>query len=265
MRKKLAVFIFCIFTAALAGAQLRSLANIFPNLEQDIILSILNDSGYVRASQRSSGFFVIGNRANCGLDPQIVNMVIQRNPGYLVESVSIISGSPGRISLLDIYNVLANVRDLAGRQYDSATRGRPTALFEDATRVESERNYNRTIADPPPSLFLPHSETVFIRLKDANFGNVFFRGELAIVQNGLRYTLVNFRNMTYLLIPVIREERFITQLYFEPIQEGVLVYSIAGVDISDFYANMISIPSAVSKRLGVITEWASDGIKRINR
>jgi hypothetical protein len=88
---------------------------------------------------------------------------------------------------------------------------------------------------------------------------------MAIIQNGLRYTLTNFRSMTYLLVPVIRDDRFIAQLYFEPIQEGILIYSIAGVDVSDFFASRIHINSAISKRLAVITSWAIDGIIQGNR
>jgi len=132
-------------------------------------------------------------------------------------------------------------------------------LFEEATRIVSERQTS-AIPDPPISNTLPQSETVFIRLRDTNFGNTFYRGEMELIQNGLRYTLSNFRNMTYLFVPVIREEKFIAQLYFEPIYEGVLIYSIAGADISDFFASRIHVDSAISKRLAVITAWAADGI-----
>jgi hypothetical protein len=49
-------------------------------------------------------------------------------------------------------------------------------------------------------------------------------------------------------------------MYFEPVQEGVLVYSIAGVDVSDFIASRIHIDSAIAKRLEVIISWAAGGI-----
>ncbi|MDR2257702.1 MAG: hypothetical protein LBE14_00980, partial [Treponema sp.] len=62
--------------------------------------------------------------------------------------------------------------------------------------------------------------------------------------------------------PVIKEEKFIAQLYFEPITEGVLVYSIAGADVSDFVASKIHMPSAIAKRLAVIISWVVDGISQ---
>jgi hypothetical protein len=85
---------------------------------------------------------------------------------------------------------------------------------------------------------------------------------MSLVQNGLRYSLTNFRNISYLFVPVIKEDNFIAQLYFEPIQEGLLIYSIAGAEISDFVASKIDIDSAITKRLNVIISWAVDGIRK---
>jgi hypothetical protein len=57
------------------------------------------------------------------------------------------------------------------------------------------------------------------------------------------------------------EEKFQANLYLEPLDEGMLIYSLAGTDVSDFIANRIDIPSAISKRLAVFIDWVSDGIK----
>jgi hypothetical protein len=187
---------------------------------------------------------------------------LSRNPGYLAESIIIIPGNPGFASLLDVYNALGNIRGLRGRLYNSHTRNQEIPLFEDATRILSER-HTTAIPDPLPARILPRSETVYIRLKDSNFGNTFYRGEMTLIQNGLRYTLTNFKSLSYFFIPVIREGKFIAQLYFEPIQEGILIYSIAGADVADIFASRIHVDSAISKRLAVITEWAAEGI--INR
>ena len=262
MTKKIIIAVFYLSAVINAYAQQRTFNDIFPNVSQDIRLAIFGNSGYVMASQKASGFQIIGNSQSTGLDPQIVNIVLEKNPGYLVESISVISLSPDTISLLDVYNVLGNIRGLSGRLYNSATRNQEVPLFEDATRIVSEGR-TTAIPDPAPAMILPRTETVYIRLKDANFGNSYYRGEMALIQNGLRYTLSNFRNLSYLFVPVIREGRFIAQLYFEPIYEGVLIYSIAGADISDFVASRIHMNSALEKRLAVITSWATEGI--INR
>jgi hypothetical protein len=181
-----------------------------------------------------------------------------------VESISIIPAEPGKITLLDIYNALGNIRDLKGRLYNSYSKSQSVPLFEDATRIRSEKQ-NTPIPDPPPVNNVPLRDTVYIRLKDVNFGNSFYRADLLLVQNGLCYILTNFKSLNYLFIPVIKEGNFTAMLYLEPIKEGVLIYGIVGADISDFFASRIHINSAIAKRLEVITSWAVDGISKTKR
>jgi hypothetical protein len=99
-----------------------------------------------------------------------------------------------------------------------------------------------------------------MRLKDVNFGNTYYRGDFALTQRGLYYSLTNYKNVTYLLVPAIKEEKFITQFYFEPIAEGILIYALAGADVSDFISSKIDMKSAISKRLAVIINWITNGI-----
>jgi len=188
-------------------------------------------------------------------------MILRKNPGYLVESILVIPEKPGSVSLLEVYNALGKIGDLKGRLYDSHSKGRPVPLFEEATRIVSERQTS-SIPDPAPSAKLPNTETVYIKLRDTNFGNTYYKGDMALVENGIRYTLTNFRTMSYLFVSVINKDKFTVQLYIEPIKEGILIYSVAGADISDFVASKIDIESAIAKRLAVITSWAVDGIKK---
>ena len=242
-------------------AQLRSFDDIFKGISSDIKKVVFSDSGYVRTIKISDGTnFSAGSPASgSGINPRIIDTVLSNNPGYIAESILVIPAEQGSLTLLNVYNALGNVRGLKGRLYNSATKNQEVPLFEDATRIRSEKQ-TTAIADPSPSRNLPQSETVYIRLKDSNFGNTYYRGEMSLIQNGLFYTLSNFRNMTFFLIPVIREGNFIAQLYFEPVREGVLIYSIAGADVSDFVASKVDIGSAIAKRLEVIIEWAAEGI-----
>jgi len=97
-------------------------------------------------------------------------------------------------------------------------------------------------------------------LKDANFGNSYYRGDIALFQRGLRYSLTNNKNISYFFITVIKEEKFTVQLYFEVISEGILIYSLAGADVSNFVSSRIDMSSAIGKRLAVIMSWAAEGI-----
>ena len=254
------IIVLIYFTCVMSAfAQLRSFNEIFPDINDDIRAAAFENNGYVRSSQRSNGFTPMGGEQTSAIDPQIINIVLSKNPLYLVESILVVPVKQGNSDLLDVYNALGNIRGLKGIMYPSHSREREVPLFEDATRIAGEKQ-TRAIPDPPPALTLPLTETIYVRLKDVNFGNTYYRAEIARVQNGLRYTLSNFRNITYLFLPVIKEEKFTAQLYIEPINEGVLIYSIAGADIPDMFASKINVESAISKRLAVITSWAADGI-----
>jgi hypothetical protein len=256
MQKKIILSFIFILCAIQVFSQTRAFNDIFPNLNAAVRAAAFSQTGYIKSAQAAGGFEIIGKNSN--LDSQIYEIILSRRPPYYVESLSVIPISQ-QITILDIYNALGNIRDLKGREYDSATRNQSVPLFEDATRITSERQLI-AIPDPTPARSVPRNETVYIRLRDINFGNSYYRGEITTFQNSLKYNLTNFRNLSYLLFPVIKEENFFAQLYIEPINEGVLLYSLAGADISDFVASRIHMESAISKRLVVINSWASDGI-----
>jgi hypothetical protein len=184
---------------------------------------------------------------------------LMRTGSYLAESLMVVPYTGKILNRLDAYNALGKIRDLKGRMYNSYSRGE-TPLFEDATRLESAQR-NNPIPDPPPAAFLPSSETVYMRLKDANFGNSYYRADISVNQYGVTCNLANYRNLTYLFFTVMKEESFSAVLYIEPLAQGTLVYSVASAETSDFVANRIDIPSAIGKRLAVFIGWAADGLK----
>jgi hypothetical protein len=245
--------IFCLFPAAVHP---RSLEELFPGLDPGIRDSIFSSRGFSQTLERDEG-----NRRfdSDRLAPRLFGGVMESRPSFLVESLLIVPRENDAVNLLTVYNALGKIRALKGRMYHSATRDRDIPLFEDATRIAGERK-NTPLPDPGPAASIPPAETVYLRLKDANFGNSFYRGEIALTDFGISYRLSNFKNLSYLFVPVIREERFIAQIYIEIITEGILIYSIAGADVSDFVASRIDMPSAVAKRLAVIISWIADGV-----
>jgi hypothetical protein len=236
----------------------RSFDEIFPGIPPAVRGAAFSSDGCTKTEKKipSSELFASGKSA---VDPQIIEAVFSKQPGFLVESIIVIPDSSGKYSLLDVYNALGRVRGLKGRLYRSHTRNEFIPLFEEVTRIESAKK-NVPVADPAPASSIPPSESVFMRLKDVNFGDSYYRGEMALVQRGLRYSLSNYKNISYYFIPVIKEERFNAQFYFELITEGILVYSLAGADVSDFVSSRIDMESAIAKRLAVITGWVVEGI-----
>jgi hypothetical protein len=236
----------------------RSFNEIFPGIPSSVREAVFSSEGFYRSSEKAPLSALAGS-GQSAIDPQIIEAVFLKQPRFLVESIMVVPGRADEYSLLDVYNALGKIKALKGRLYHSFTRNENIPLFEDVTRIESAQK-NIPVADPPSASKIPSSETIYIRLKDVNFGNTYYRGDMKLVQNGLRYSLFNNKNVTYFFVPVIKEEKFVVQLYFEPITEGILIYALAGVDVSDFVSSRLDMASAISKRLAVIIGWVAEGI-----
>ncbi|MDR1374948.1 MAG: hypothetical protein LBJ24_08255, partial [Treponema sp.] len=219
---------------------------------------IFSPGGYVESDDASAGLKL---RPSAASELRIADAVQARNPSFFVESLLIIpSGGAGVPNLLNAYNALGRVRDLTGRLYHSSVRGGEVPLFEDATRIEGVKKTS-PIPDPPGAYSIPSRETIYLRLKDVNFGNSYYRTDISVDRQGLLYRLTNFKNLSYGIIPVIREEKFITHLYVEPVAEGLMIYSVSGANVSNFISSRINVTSAIRKRVEVIIDWLVDGVK----
>jgi hypothetical protein len=249
----LGIGIFCFFPLF---AQTRSFDDVFPRLSPEIRALAFSPEGFVDASEKDTGFHLLDSNE---LVPRLSAGVLNSGPSFVVENLQLIPRGNSPSNLLDVYNALGNIRALKGRLYHSATRNQNIPLFEDATRIAGAKRTS-PIPDPPPASSLPPSETIYLRIKDVNFGNSYYRADMRLDRFGLLYRLSNNKNLSYLFIPVIKEEKFVAQLYFESVTEGVLVYGIAGAEVSDFVSSKIDMPSAIAKRLAVIISWVVDGI-----
>jgi hypothetical protein len=253
--------ILAALTMPLFG-QARSFAVLFPDLDESAKAEVFSPNGLLNETEKSGETPPVPRLFPPFLSGTgIIDSIMPQNSSFLVESLMVIPLSGYSEGLTGIYNAFSRIGDLQGRRYHSATRDRDVPLFEDATRIEGPKKLS-PIPDAPPVRMMPPETTIFIRLKDINFGNSYYRADIKSNQWGLTFSLSNFRNITYFLIPVIKENKFNAHLYIEPITEGILIYSIAGADISDFISSRIHMPSAIQKRLAVIMEWVIDGIHK---
>lgn len=175
-------------------------------------------------------------------------------------AVPTVSPPGSSFEMLRIYGAISRTRDLSGRLYHSHSRNKDIPLFEEVTRIESLRN-QRAIPDPSGFTSIPERETLFIKLKDANFGTCFYQADLEQWDRGLLYTLTNARSLTYGIIPIIGEQKLIAQIYLEPLTEGILIYALAGSEVPALIASQVHMPSAIEKRLNVIIQWLVDGLR----
>jgi len=238
-------------------SSLRSFDNLFPGLSDERKKEIFSENGMIRSLGKNKTLEIMPS-PDSGID--IYRIMLEKKPSYFAEALLVFPYSNKVLDRLDAYNALGKIRDLKGRLYHSASKDAEIPLFEDATRLESEKRTN-AIPDPQPARELPGRETVYIRLKDVNFGNSYYRANISTSPHGVTYNLTNFKTITYIIFTVMKEEKFTALLYMEPLREGMLVYSLAGSDVTDFIANKIDVPSAISKRLAVFIGWVSDGLK----
>ena len=264
------IFIFILLFPSLTQAQtypmepsritsLRSFDSLFPYLGENRKNEVFSENGLIRSLGKNENLELIPS-PDSGID--LHRIILAKKTSYLAESLMVVPYTAKVYTRLDSYNALGKIRELKGRLYRSYTRKTEIPLFEEATRLESARK-NNPIPDPPPALQLPATDTVYIRLKDVNFGNSYYRGDMSLSPYGVIYNLTNYKSLSYLFFTVMKEERFSAILYLEPLAEGMLVYSVAGADASDFIASRIDIPTAISKRLSVFIDWVGDGLKNI--
>jgi hypothetical protein len=256
-KKKSVLFWAVLLFLVPAFLEARSFDEIFPYLGEDLKARVFSTEGLIRSLEKIEDLSFLPALSS-GIN--LIDGIMEKKPSFFVESLLVIPYGGRNLKVLDAYNALGRVGDLKGRLYHSFTRGADIPLFEEATRLESDKR-NKPVPDPSPSAFLPASETIYIRLKDVNFGNSYYRADIRTHSRGILYSLSNYKTISYLIFTVMPEEKFSANLYLEPLDEGMLVYSLAGTDVSDFIANRIDIPSAISKRLAVFIDWISAGIK----
>ncbi|GMO45911.1 MAG: hypothetical protein Ta2B_27140 [Termitinemataceae bacterium] len=260
------------FVLNFVTAQTRSLDSIFPNLNADIKKRALEKTGFSSYTEtyknnkspekakrlNSDGVSSIKfDLVPADKNINITSDVQAANPLYVFESLFIVPSS--NKNLLNVYSAISQIKKLQGRTYHSVTRDKNIALFEEATRIISEKNTSPT-NDPSKIYVLPKNEIFFLRVKDANFGNCYYKAAVNVSDSAIFYTLSNSKPISYLFVPVIKNGKFIIKMYIEPVTEGFMIYAVTGIDASEFVTKNVNIPSAIQKRLDVIYTWIIDGI-----
>jgi hypothetical protein len=253
-----AVFLWGFLTAGAFGIS-RSFFDIFPDFDE---------------AQRAEAFSPTGYGLTTGISPEsppsplmafsksglpVSDPVLNRKPPFFMESLTIFPYSSRYQGLITVYNALGKVRNLAGRVHRSETPGKDPPVFSEANRVDPAARL-APLADPPDALEIPPSETIHMRLKDKIFSNTYYQAFITGAEDELFYTLTNFKTI-YAIFPIIREDKFIARLYIEPLREGLLIYSIMGVEVSNFYLATIDVSGVMRKRAQVITDWLLDGLR----
>jgi hypothetical protein len=194
-------------------------------------------------------------------EADIMSIVQKKNPAQYVETVWLVPHIGKLFSTLEIYNALGKVSAIKNYPYVNQSRNTSLYLFEESVRLESAVK-NNPIPDPAPVESLPVSESVHMRVKDKYFGTIYVRGDVSPTPYGIIFSLTNFKAVWFLLFPVLKAEKFTAVIYFEPLAEGILVYTISAVDVPDFFLARGNIIRDMDRRFTILSNWLNDGLKK---
>jgi hypothetical protein len=190
---------------------------------------------------------------------ELLSSVMAKKPSHIIEALVLVPYNRGReLDILDIYNALGRIGNL--KDYSFTINDKQYNIFEETTRLVSARN-RKSVSDPPPADTLPYAETMYLRFKDAYYGNLFIRGEVSVSLYGLTYSMTNFTDVRYFLVPIIKAERISVVIYLEPVKEGVLIYSMSGIYLPGFIADRVNITPSVNRRINTLIKWITDGLR----
>lgn len=237
------------FTAAEGG---RHFDVIFPSLDLELKKEALSGNAYYRLLKKDETLLRMR-----GVDEfeKTREAMLKKNPAALLEMINIIPRlKKNSISLVEIYNDTLRVSALAGRTYFSHTRKREVPLFKKAWRIQGENEKD----------FVPVKESADVIVEDVNLGECHYRTELSKTDFGIIFSISNSKAMSAFFVTVFKKENFTMIFYLEPINEGVLVYSVMGMTAESFAASNVDISSAAKKRFEVVSEWLIEGIGGMN-
>ena len=234
----------------------RSLDEIFPDFSQRQKIIAMSSRGLRNYFVKDESPTIIPN-PDAGID--LLGSILKKNPSHLIEALVVVPYNEREFDLLDIYNALGRIEKIKDQPFSFNDNN--YYIFTESTRIESNRN-RRAVSDPLPALTLPFSETMYLRLKEINFGNLFIRGDISISQYGITYSMTNFTDVRYFLLPIVKAERFATILYLEPVKEGLLIYSISGFYLPGFIADRVNLTPNINRRTEIFINWITEGLRK---
>ena len=234
----------------------RSFDTVFPNFSRIQRTMAMSGEGLRNSFQKDESPMLIPNP---DLEIDLLGSIMKKNPSHLIEALAVVPYNERELDLLDIYNALGRIEKI--KDYPFSFNDNDYYIFTESTRIESSRN-RKAISDPPPAVTLPLSETMYLRLKEVNYGNLFIRGDISISVYGITYSMTNFTDVRYFFLPIMKAERFITIIYLEPVTEGILIYSMTGFYLPGFIADKVNLTPNINRRIEIFTNWITEGLRK---
>ena len=237
------------------GFMMRSLDNIFPDLSRTQRAIVMGGRG-ARYSFEKGGSPTLIPNPDSGIN--LLDSVMAKKPSHIIEALIIVPYNRRELDFLDIYNALRKINNI--QNHTLSIRGKDVKVFMDTTRIESAQR-RRPVPDPQRADTLPLSETMYLRFIDQYLGDLYLRGNISVGLYGITYSLSNFRDVSYSIFRIMKAESFSAILYLEPVKEGILVYSMSGINIPNFIAHRVRLTPNMNNRITVLVEWITEGLR----
>jgi len=239
--------------------EMRSLHTLFPNFSIRQRIAAMNNELLRNSFTKDESPTLIPNPE---LEIDLLSSAMKKSPSHLIEALMLVPYNKKELDLLDIYNALGRIEKI--KEYPAYINDNALYIFTESTRIESDRR-RRAIPDPLPAITLPFSERIYLCLKEYSMGNLFIRADISISMYGITYSMSNFTDVRYFLVPVVKAEKYITIIYLEPVKEGILIYSITGFYLPGFLADKINLTPNINRRIGIFIDWITDGLREQER
>ena len=237
----------------------RSLDEIFPSLTRAQRRRVLTSAG-LKFSFEKDGSPNLKPAGDSGID--LLGSVMEKKPSHIIEALVVVPYGGRELDMLDAYNALGRISNI--KDHSVSVGGREINIFKETTRLENAKKI-KAISDPPPAAILPLSETMYLRFEDAYFGDLFIRGDVSVSAYGITYNMTNFKTVRYFLLPIMKAETFSAIIYLEPVEEGILVYSMSGIYIPGFVADKVNLTPNINIRISALINWIIDGLGKAEK
>jgi hypothetical protein len=233
----------------------RSFDNLFPHFSLSQKREAMSDTGLRYSFERNGSPMMIPGQ-DSGID--LLSSVMVKKPSHVIEALVIVPYNKRELDMLDVYNALGRIQNI--KDYTIPVGDREMIIFTETTRLISARN-RKPIPDPPPTNTLPYEETMYLLFLDPYLGDLYLRGDVSVSLYGITYSITNFRDVSFSIFRVMRAERFSAIIYVEPVKEGILIYSVSGLYLPNFIAKRINLTPNINRRITVLLNWITDGIR----
>lgn len=237
------------------GFNTRSLDNIFPDLSRTQRAIVTGGRG-ARYSFEKGGSPTLIPNPDSGIN--LLSSVMAKKPSHIIEALIVVPYNRRELDFLDIYNALRKINTI--QNHTLSIRGKDVKVFLDTTRIESAQR-RKPVPDPQRSDTLPLSETMYLRFIDQYLGDLYLRGNISVGLYGITYSLSNFRDVSYSIFRIMKAESFSAILYLEPVKEGILIYSMSGINIPNFIAHRVRLTPNMNNRITALVEWITEGLR----